>query len=141
MKLEALVSKNPKVHSGDLVFTGTRIPAKLVIDAIEADAPLSEFLEGYPDTTRKRAIALLREGLRRIEAEVDLRNKPAGASNMRVLLDHDVPMRLRHDFPTPLAETTRHRGWQPHSIRFASVQVASVLRVRDDRGLCITQRT
>lgn len=74
MKLEDLVSKNPNVHGGDLVFAQTRIPAKLLVDAIEADVPLSEFLEGYPDITRERAIALLREGLRRVEAEVDLRN-------------------------------------------------------------------
>jgi len=75
MKLEELVSKDPNVHSGDLVFAGTRIPAKLLIDAVEADAPLSAFLKGYPDVTRKRALALLREGLRRVEAEVDLRNQ------------------------------------------------------------------
>ncbi len=53
MKLEDLVSKNPNVHGGDLVFAQTRIPAKLVIDAIEADVPLSEFLEDYPGITRK----------------------------------------------------------------------------------------
>lgn len=31
---------------------------------------------------------------------------------MRVLLDHDIDVRLRHDFPEPfVAESTRYRGW------------------------------
>lgn len=84
MKLEQLVSKNPNVHSGDMVFANTRIPVRLLIDAIEADVPLSEFLLDYPDVGEQRALALLREGVRRVEAEVDLRNETEAAEHARV---------------------------------------------------------
>ena len=34
---------------------------------------------------------------------------------MRVLLDHDVDVRLRHDFPRSFdVETTQYRGWQAY---------------------------
>ena len=46
--LEDIVSQDPDVHSGDLVFAGTRVPARFLPECLKAGQTLEEFLADYP---------------------------------------------------------------------------------------------
>jgi uncharacterized protein (DUF433 family) len=41
------------------VFAGTRVPVRALIDYIEGDHALDEFLSDYPSVTREHAVAVL----------------------------------------------------------------------------------
>lgn len=45
--------------SGTPVFTGTRVPVQTLIDYLEADDFLNDFLEDFPSVSREHAIAVL----------------------------------------------------------------------------------
>ncbi|MEX2582164.1 MAG: DUF433 domain-containing protein [Gemmatimonadota bacterium] len=53
------VDRDPEVHSGDLVFRGTRVPVATLTDIIRAGGTLDEFLEGYPTVERWQADSFL----------------------------------------------------------------------------------
>ncbi len=56
---EKTVSTHPRVLNGDLVFSGTRVPVKNLIDHLEAGNSLDDFLEGFPGVSREQAIGFL----------------------------------------------------------------------------------
>ena len=55
MELESVVSKDPDVVSGALVFRGTRVPVQTLIDYLTSGETLDRFLEGFPSVTREQA--------------------------------------------------------------------------------------
>ena len=55
----SIVSRNPEVHSGDLVFAGTRVPVDTLIDYLKAGQSIDDFLEGYPSVYRWQVEAFL----------------------------------------------------------------------------------
>jgi uncharacterized protein (DUF433 family) len=55
----SVVSSDPDVHGGDLVFTGTRVPIDTLLDHLKGGATIDEFLEGYPSVARWQAEGLL----------------------------------------------------------------------------------
>lgn len=55
-----IVSRDPEVVSGELVFAGTRVPVKNLIDYLAAGDTLDDFLEGFPGVSREQAEAYLR---------------------------------------------------------------------------------
>ena len=56
---DLVVSRDPDVMHGELVFTGTRVPAKTLVDYIKAGHTLDDFLEGFPTVRRETAEAYL----------------------------------------------------------------------------------
>lgn len=54
-----IVSRDPEVHSGDLVFAGTRVPVDTLLDHLKEGATVDDFLEGYPSVARWQAEGLL----------------------------------------------------------------------------------
>ncbi len=56
---DPLITCSPKRLGGTPVFAGTRVPVQTLFDFIEDGAPLSEFLEGFPNVTREHAVAVL----------------------------------------------------------------------------------
>ena len=54
-----LVSRDPEIMSGALVFAGTRVPVKAIFDYLEGGEPLEEFLEDFPTVTKEHAISVL----------------------------------------------------------------------------------
>jgi uncharacterized protein (DUF433 family) len=72
--LHVAVHSDPDIRGGELVFVGTRVPFRALLDYLEAGDPLDRFLEHYPSVTRELAI----EGLRQAEGELqaDLRGLP-----------------------------------------------------------------
>jgi uncharacterized protein (DUF433 family) len=59
MKNKAVVQRSPEVLNGTPVFTGTRVPAKTLIDYLEAGDRLKDFLEDFPTVSREQALAAL----------------------------------------------------------------------------------
>ena len=68
MNREQIVSCNPAVMSGTLVFAGTRVPVKTFIQHLTAGDSLDDFLDDFPSVTREQAVAFLEMVLK--EAEI-----------------------------------------------------------------------
>ncbi len=56
---DKLIDKNPDILGGTPVFSGTRVPVRILMEHLEAGDRLDEFLEDYPTVTRDQAIAVL----------------------------------------------------------------------------------
>lgn len=65
----SLVSRDPEIMSGALVFTGTRVPVKNLFDYLEGSSTLEDFLEDFPSITRERAVAVLEAARERLAAD------------------------------------------------------------------------
>lgn len=59
MNKAEIVSRRPEVMHGDLVFTGTRVPARTLVDYLKAGHTLEDFLDGFPSVGRSQAVAYL----------------------------------------------------------------------------------
>jgi uncharacterized protein (DUF433 family) len=57
MTVEQVLSSDPEVQGGAVVFAGTRVPLKNLIDYLEAGDSLEEFLDDFPSVTREQAVA------------------------------------------------------------------------------------
>lgn len=49
---DMIVSRDPEVHSGDLVFRGTRVPVETLVDHLKNGYSLEDYLEGFPSVER-----------------------------------------------------------------------------------------
>ena len=58
---QSAIHRDPEVLGGTPVFKNTRVPAQTLLDYLEADCDLSEFLEDFPTVTREQAVAALEE--------------------------------------------------------------------------------
>lgn len=54
-----LITRSPDVMSGAVVFAGTRVPVQTLMDYLEEDGRLDEFLEDFPTVSRDHAIQVL----------------------------------------------------------------------------------
>ncbi len=68
MDAKRIVSRDPEVVSGALVFAGTRVPVQILIDYLKAGETLDRFLDGFPTVSREQAEAVLEEALHAVEA-------------------------------------------------------------------------
>ena len=50
--LEEVVQRDPEIHSGDLVFTGTRVPVDSLVSYLKGGYSIEEFLQDYPTVER-----------------------------------------------------------------------------------------
>ena len=66
LRKELIVHRDPEILGGTPVFAGTRVPARILFEHLEAGDSLEVFLQQFPSVTREQAIAALglaREGL------------------------------------------------------------------------------
>lgn len=56
---DATIARNPDILGGTPVFSGTRVPVRILMEHLEAGDRLDEFLEDYPTVSRAQAVALL----------------------------------------------------------------------------------
>ena len=59
MKKEQIVSQDPQVMHGTLVFAGTRVPVESLIQHLVAGDSLDVFLDDFPTVSREQAVAYL----------------------------------------------------------------------------------
>jgi uncharacterized protein (DUF433 family) len=63
-----IVSRNPDVTGGTVVFSGTRVPVQTLFDYLKAGESIYDFLEGFPSVTREQVILFLEAKDRVVEA-------------------------------------------------------------------------
>ncbi len=54
-----VVHSDPDILGGTLVFVGTRVPFRNLIDYLERNHSLDEFLDSFPTVSRAQAVASL----------------------------------------------------------------------------------
>lgn len=54
-----LVIRDPEIHGGDAVFAGTRVPVVTLVDYLQGNYTLDEFLDHFPTVRREQALAAL----------------------------------------------------------------------------------
>jgi len=59
MNINALITIDPDILSGQPVFAGTRVPVESLFDHLEAGVSLDEFLDDFPTVAKAQAIAVL----------------------------------------------------------------------------------
>lgn len=52
VELAKVVSRDPEIHSGDLVFSGTRVPVETLVHYLIGGSSIGEFLESFPTVER-----------------------------------------------------------------------------------------
>ncbi len=67
VELAKVVSRNPKVHSGDLVFSGTRVPVETLVHYLVGGSSIGEFLESFPTVERWQVESYLEFSLEAID--------------------------------------------------------------------------
>lgn len=53
------VHSDPELLGGTPVFVGTRVPVRTLLDYLEHDRPLAEFLDDFPTVDRALAVGVL----------------------------------------------------------------------------------
>ncbi len=56
---DRIITKDPETLGGTPVFTGTRVPVRILLEHFEAGDRLDDFLEDFPSVSREQAIAFL----------------------------------------------------------------------------------
>lgn len=100
------VERSPDKVSGAWVFRGTRVPVSALFTNLEGGATIDEFLEWFPGVTREQAKTVLEYASRSLGDPL-----AAGRPSMRILLDHNVPERLRRLLTEHHVKTAYERGW------------------------------
>lgn len=59
LELSDVVARNPEIHSGDLVFAGTRVPVDTLVDYLKGGHSVDEFIADFPSVERRQVEAYL----------------------------------------------------------------------------------
>jgi len=59
MTVNDIVWVDPERMSGTPCFRGTRVPVQILIDHIEGNSTLDDFLSGFPSVSREQAIQFI----------------------------------------------------------------------------------
>ncbi|HUE85785.1 MAG TPA: DUF433 domain-containing protein [Vicinamibacterales bacterium] len=57
--IAAVIHSDPEILGGTPVFVGTRVPFRNLIDYLERNHSLDEFLDAFPSVSRAQAVAAL----------------------------------------------------------------------------------
>jgi len=57
--LKGIVHSDPVIMGGTPVFVGTRVPLQNLIDYLESDESIEDFLDGFPSVKREQIIAAI----------------------------------------------------------------------------------
>jgi uncharacterized protein (DUF433 family) len=61
MNKSSVFHTDPEILGGTVVFIGTRVPLKNLVDYLESGYTLNEFLDDFPSVTREQAVRGLEE--------------------------------------------------------------------------------
>ena len=56
---QSVVQSSKDILGGELVFRGTRVPVRTLIEYLKAGDSLDEFLKDYPTVTKKQVLNVL----------------------------------------------------------------------------------
>ena len=57
--MSTVIHSDPEILGGMPVFVGTRVPFRNLIDYLERNHSLDEFLDSFPTVSREQAVAAL----------------------------------------------------------------------------------
>ena len=83
MKKEQIVSQDPSVMHGTLVFAGTRVPVESLIQHLVAGDSLDIFLDDFPTVSREQAVAYLEKTLEFTNARIEGLQNGVYSGNVR----------------------------------------------------------
>lgn len=86
-----IVHSDPKIMHGKPVFVGTRVPAVLLWDNLEAGTSLDEFLDNYPTVKREQALGLLAKAQKLLPEPTIVRSDPEIMHGAPVFVGTRVP--------------------------------------------------
>ena len=69
MKLTDVLSSDPEIVSGAVVFKGTRVPVSAFFENIEGGMSIDEFIDNFPTVERSQVEALLQFAQHDVEAQ------------------------------------------------------------------------
>ena len=56
---DRVIDRSPDILGGTPVFSGTRVPVRILIEYLEAGDRLDDFLDSFPTVSRSQAIEVL----------------------------------------------------------------------------------
>ncbi|MBO0904173.1 DUF433 domain-containing protein [Jiella sonneratiae] len=59
MRIDQVISSDPEIMSGEVVFAGTRVPIDALFENIASGLSFEDFLDNFPTVTREQAQAAL----------------------------------------------------------------------------------
>ena len=59
MTAKDIINIDPEIMAGTPVFRGTRVPIQHLLDHLENNATIDEFLAGFPSVSKDQAIAFI----------------------------------------------------------------------------------
>ena len=59
MERQQIISRDPEVMNGALVFAGTRVPIEILIQHLAAGDSIDKFLDDFPSVSRDQAVGYL----------------------------------------------------------------------------------
>ena len=65
------ISRNPDILGGTPVFSGTRVPVRILIEHLVAGDRLDDFLDSYPTVSRVQAIEVLETAKAKLIGKAD----------------------------------------------------------------------
>ena len=65
------ICRNPDILGGTPVFSGTRVPVRILIEHLEVDDCLDDFLDSYPAVSRAQALEALEAAKAALIGKVD----------------------------------------------------------------------
>ena len=57
--MDKVIDRQPDILGGTPVFSGTRVPVRILIEHLEAGDRLDDFLDSFPTVSRSQAIEVL----------------------------------------------------------------------------------
>lgn len=57
MEKGQIISRDPDIMNGALVFAGTRVPVEILVQHLAAGDSLDKFLDDFPSVSREQAVA------------------------------------------------------------------------------------
>lgn len=73
MEVTDVLSRDPEVMSGAVVFKGTRVPVSALFEYLQAGDPLDAFMADFPTVEREQAEAVIRLAGEDLERLLDKR--------------------------------------------------------------------
>lgn len=58
---DTMISKDAEILGGTPVFSGTRVPVRILLEYLEAGDSIDEFLDNHPTVSRGQAIEVLNQ--------------------------------------------------------------------------------
>ncbi|MCY3852891.1 MAG: DUF433 domain-containing protein [Gammaproteobacteria bacterium] len=58
---DTVISKDAEILGGTPVFSGTRVPVRILMEYLEAGDSIDEFLDNHPTVSRSQAVEVLNQ--------------------------------------------------------------------------------